>query len=128
MKEKIVLIGSGQHARVVIYNIKAQGKYEIACMLDSDKNKIGREYEDYLIEGTYEEAQRVKEKYKTNKFFIAFGNMKYRKAVFDQFIGNGWEAVNIIHPDAGNFSGGKDWPGCIGRVRMPYHAQSCNRK
>ena len=28
------------------------------------------------------------------------GNMKYRKAVFDQFIGNGWEAVNIIHPDA----------------------------
>lgn len=69
-------------------------------MLDSDKNKIGREYEGYLIEGTYEEAQRVKEKYKTNKFFIAFGNMKYRKAVFDQFIGNGWEAVNIIHPDA----------------------------
>ena len=81
MKEKIVLIGSGQHARVVIYNIKAQGKYEIACMLDSDKNKIGREYEGYLIEGTYEEAQRVKEKYKTNKFFIAFGNMKYRKKV-----------------------------------------------
>ena len=26
------------------------------------KNKIGREYEGYLIEGTYEEAQRVKEK------------------------------------------------------------------
>lgn len=100
MKEKVVLIGSGQHARVVMYNMKEQGKYEVACFLDSDASKVGQEYEGYLIEGTYEDSERIREKYKTNKFFIAFGNMKYRKKVFEDFIAKGWEAVNIIHPDA----------------------------
>lgn len=38
--------------------------------------------------------------YKTNKFFIGFGNMKYRKHVYEEFVNAGWEAVNIYHPDA----------------------------
>lgn len=100
MKEKIVLIGSGQHARVVMYNMEAQGIYEVACFLDSDVSKVGQEYEGFMIEGTYDDAEDIKRKYNTNKFFIAFGNMKYRKKVFEQFISNGWEPVNIIHPDA----------------------------
>ena len=100
MKEKVVLIGSGQHARVVMYNMREQNKYEVACFLDSDINKVGQEYEGFLIEGTYEDSEMIREKYKTNKFFIAFGNMKYRKKVYEEFIKKGWEAVNIIHPDA----------------------------
>lgn len=100
MKEKIVLIGSGQHARVVMYNMEAQGKYDVACFLDSDAAKVGQLYEGYPIAGTYEDADRIKTEYGTNKFFIAFGNMKYRKAVFELFVEKGWEPVNIIHPDA----------------------------
>lgn len=100
MKERVVLIGSGQHARVVIYNMKAQGKYEVACFMDADKNKVGQQYEGYLIAGTYEDAEAIRQKYNTNKFFIAFGNMKYRKKVFEEFVSMGWEAVNIIHPNA----------------------------
>lgn len=100
MKEKIVLVGSGQHARVVLYNIKEQGKYEVIGFLDSDENKIGSFYEGLPIIGNYENLNEIKEKYKINKFFIAFGNMKYRKKVFDKFIEEGWEAVNIIHPNA----------------------------
>ena len=99
-KERIVLIGSGQHARVVLYNLKEQGKYEVACFLDSDKSKIGKFYEGYKIAGTYDDLDKIKEEYGTNKFFIAFGNMKYRKSVFEKFIQSGWKAVNIIHPDA----------------------------
>ncbi len=100
MKEKIVIIGSGQHAHVVLYNLKVQDKYEIACILDADTKKKGTLFEGYLIEGGYEEAENVKKVYNTNKFFIAFGNMKYRKEVFDYFVKSGWEPVNIIHPDA----------------------------
>lgn len=99
-KEKIVLVGSGQHARVVMYNIREQGKYEVACFLDADESKIGQLYEGYIVAGTYDNLDAIKEKYETNKFFIAFGNMKYRRDVFNHFIQNGWEAVNIIHPDA----------------------------
>ena len=100
IKEKIVLVGSGQHARVVLYNMKAQGKYDVACFLDSDSSKVGQIFEGYEIAGTYDDLDAIKEKYDTNKFFIAFGNMKYRKPVFKHFINAGWEAVNIIHPDA----------------------------
>ena len=99
-KEKIILVGSGQHARVVLYNIKAQGKYEVACLLDNNSKKIGTYYEGVLIAGTYEDLSSIKEIYKTNKFFIAFGDMKYRKKVFDYFVCNGWEPVNIIHPNS----------------------------
>lgn len=99
-KERIILVGSGQHARVVLYNLKAQGKYEVACLLDGDPKKTGTYFEGIEVAGTYEDLDAIRQKYDTNKFFIAFGNMKYRKKVFDQFISQGWEAVNIIHPNA----------------------------
>lgn len=99
-KEKVVLVGSGQHARVVLYNLKQQGKYEVACFLDSNRSKVGEIYEGYQIAGTYDDLDNIKKQYNTNKFFIAFGNMKYRKSVFEKFIEAGWEAINIIHPDA----------------------------
>lgn len=100
MKEKIVLVGSGQHANVVMYNIKEQGKYEVVCFLDSDEKKVGHEIEGIKVAGNYNDLAVIREGYGTNKFFIAFGNMKYRKFVFQHFIDCGWEAVNIIHPQA----------------------------
>ena len=101
-KEKIVIIGAGQHARVVLYNIEEQNKYEVIGFLDSDDNRIGNIFEGKKILGNYqkENLKEFSKKIGTNKFFIGFGNMKYRKKVFDYFINNGWEAVNIIHPDA----------------------------
>lgn len=99
-KEKVVLVGSGQHARVVLYNMREQGKYEVACFLDSDSSKAGTIYEGYEVAGTYDDLKAIEDRYHTNKFFIAFGTMKYRKKVFDHFVSQGWEAVNIFHPDA----------------------------
>lgn len=99
-KEKIVLVGSGQNARVILYNLRAQNKYEVACFLDSDPTKTGSICEGYKVAGTYDNLDRIKESFKTNKFFITFGNMKYRKSVFEYFVRSGWESVNIIHPSA----------------------------
>ena len=100
MKEKVVLIGSGQHARVVLYNLKAQAKYDVACLLDSDQSKVGKTFEGHLIAGTYEDLSKIQSDYQTNKFFVAFGDMKHRRNVFEFFVGAGWEAVTIIHPNA----------------------------
>lgn len=99
-KEKIVLVGSGQHARVVIYNIKAQGIYDIACFTTHDSALVGTTCEGYEIGGTDNDLDLLKDKYRTNKFFIAFGDMKKRKQVYEHYVSNGWEAVNIIHPNA----------------------------
>lgn len=102
--EKIILIGSGQHCGVVLYNIKCQGKYSVACIAEIDKNKAGNIIEGVVVEPFENfdvDSMRVLEKkYETNKFFISFGSMKYRKKVFEFLIQHGWQSVNIIHPDA----------------------------
>ncbi|MCM1273696.1 MAG: acetyltransferase [Clostridium sp.] len=99
-KEKIVLVGNGQHARVVLYNLKAQGLYDVACFTTHDPALVGSIYEGYEIGGTDNDIDMLREKYHTNKFFLAFGDMKKRKKVYEYYVSKGWEAVNIIHPDA----------------------------
>ncbi|MGI6709363.1 MAG: NeuD/PglB/VioB family sugar acetyltransferase [Dethiobacteria bacterium] len=100
--EKIIIIGSGQHANVVLYNMKCQGKYEALGFFEADPQKINLEYYGLRVLECYIEQNlnRLREKYRTNKFFIGFGNMKYRKKVYHDFINAGWEAVNIYHPSA----------------------------
>ena len=99
-KEKIVLVGAGQHLHVVLYNMEMQGKYEAACILDSDPSKKGRLIKGIEIAGDYSDLKAIEERFGTRKFFISFGNMKYRRPVFQRFVQEGWEAVNIIHPQA----------------------------
>lgn len=102
--EKIVIIGSGQHCNVVLYNLRAQGKYEVACILDSASTLLKKQVDDIVVEhydnGDVQRLEEIRNKYQTNKFFIGFGAMKYRRSVFDFFCQHGWEPVNIIHPDA----------------------------
>lgn len=102
--DKVILIGGGQQSRVVLYNLKAQNKYSAACIAEVDKSKAGTYVEDVLVEPfdnfSVESMRVLEEKYQTNNFFISFGNMKYRKKVFEFLVENGWHAINIIHPDA----------------------------
>lgn len=102
-KEKIILVGCGQHCNVVLYNANEQGVYDIVGIVDSNSDKVGTCVHDIPILANYNDLEKLNEikvKYRTNKFFISFGNMKYRKSCFEYFVNNGWEAVNIIHPNA----------------------------
>ena len=100
--EKIIMIGSGQHANVVLYNIKCQNKYEVIGYFESNNDKVGMIFNNIPVLECYKDKnlKQLIEKYETNKFFIGFGNMKYRKNVFNEFIDNGWEPVNVFHPNA----------------------------
>ena len=93
--EDIILIGGGQHCGVVMYNVEAQGRYRVIGVLDGDAAKKGMISHGVEILGDYSPAKlnAIQKQYKTNKFFIAFGAMKY-------MISQGWEPVNIIHPNA----------------------------
>lgn len=99
-KEKIILLGAGQHARVVLYNMEEQGRYEAVGIIDENVKKIGTKFEGINIVGTDRDSERIKEKYKTNKFFVGFGDPIIRQKVFKQYISKGWQAVNIIHTNA----------------------------
>ena len=102
-KERIILVGSGQHANVVLYNIEEQGKYDVVGILDSDISKKNISFNGIPILGDYnniDTLQYVKKEFNIDRFFIGFGNMNYRKFVYEYLIKNGWEAVNIFHPNA----------------------------
>ena len=100
--EKVLLIGSGQHCGVVLYNIEAQGSYEVVGLVDSDPAKCGKIFHGLQVLGDYssESLRRIREEHGVTKFFIAFGAMKYRKAVYEHMLAQGWEPVTIIHPHA----------------------------
>lgn len=105
MKEKIVIVGAGQHCNVVLYNMREQAKYEPACILDVNETIWGKELNGVFVEPGYKDFDKeylisIKTKYNTDKFFIGLGSMKLRKKLFDFFCECGWNSVNIIHPDA----------------------------
>ena len=105
MKEKVILIGGGQHAKVVLYNIKEQGKYEVATILDPNSKIWGTFIDGVYVEENYKDFEieylrMIERKYDTRKFFIGIGAMTLRKKIFDFFVSSGWQAVNIIHPSA----------------------------
>jgi sugar O-acyltransferase (sialic acid O-acetyltransferase NeuD family) len=101
-KEKIIIIGSGEHAKVVLYNLKSQNKYEALGYFDSDINTVDSISHGLKVLECYEgqDLNGLIGKYNTNKFIIGFGDIRNRKLVYERFIASGWEAVTIIHPSA----------------------------
>ena len=103
-KPKVILIGAGQHCNVVMYNIAAEGKYEVACIAEVDENKWNTTVNGVKVEPfknfDVEAMRRIEDKYQTNLFFISFGAMRWRKPVYEYVSCHGWEAINVIHPDA----------------------------
>ncbi len=92
MNEKVIIIGGGGHAAVVIDALTASG--DIPCgILDARASEMT----DVLgvpITGTPEEWK----KYKEYKFIVAIGNNKTRKLIVESMPGAAWHTV--IHPSA----------------------------
>lgn len=103
-KERVILIGAGQHCNVVMYNIAAEGKYEVACIAEVDKSKWNTIINGVRVEPfanfSEDAMKKIEEEYQTNLFFISFGTMRWRKPVFEYLSCHGWHAINVIHPDA----------------------------
>ncbi len=99
---RIAIVGCGQHANVILYNLNAQAKYSVLGFFDSSDEKLGQQYCGFRVLENYTKSdlRQLIDKYETDKFFIGFGNMKYRKRVYEKFVSCGWQAVNIIHPQA----------------------------
>jgi len=102
MINQVIIVGCGQHAGVVLYNLRMEGRYEALGYFDCDENKVGLEYNGLKVLENYRSSNicDLKEKYNTNRFIIGFGSMTHRKTVYEEFISAGWEAINVFHPDA----------------------------
>lgn len=97
MKNKVVIIGAGGHARSVIDIILQNKQYEVAGCID-DPEKYGGFLEgipgipilgdDAVLEKVY--ASGIK------YAFVAIGNNATRKKLFDQIIETGFTLINVV--------------------------------
>ena len=103
-KEKIIIIGAGEHARMSIDNIEEQGTYQIFGLTTSIQEEIGKKIFNYEVICLDEQiVQLIKENKDIKGYFLGVGihsgNMKLRfniHSVFDKVL----KPVNIIHPTA----------------------------
>jgi UDP-perosamine 4-acetyltransferase len=97
MKSKIILIGTGGHAKVVADIIRTEGKYEIVgCTTNDTHLKV---FGEYKVIGTDEHLSAILQQ-GINKVFVALGDNKIRKKVTDKIHSIGFETITIIHPSA----------------------------
>ena len=104
IKKKIVIIGGGGHAGIILDCIKAQNKYQPIGYLDKKKGNFYHEDIKYLgdIDNFF---KNIKKKYKNEKlyFTIAIGDNFVRKKIYFYLIKNKKLSLNwatLIHPSA----------------------------
>lgn len=98
----IILLGCGEHAKMVIDNIEQGKKYRIVGLTTNDESELNRKIYNYNVVCKDEELPDYINKNSNIKgYFLGIGNMKVREKV------SLWlkdvldiDAVNIIHPTA----------------------------
>lgn len=91
--ERVVVLGAGGHAKVIIATLEAAG-YEVVAAFDDDQAKRGRALIGVPIKGTLDDfAQSGYE-----RAVIAIGDNSTRSRLAEQFPHAGW--VTVIHPRA----------------------------
>ena len=87
MRKKVLIIGSGKHARVVAYNILSENKQDIAGFVTTDRigqsSYLGFLSFDSFINFDKAQINYLKDIFITNLFHIEFGSIKYKKLVFN---------------------------------------------
>lgn len=102
-KEKIILIGCGEHARMIIDNIEDIGDIELFGLISDKKEDVGKDIYGYPIIGTDDDVDDI---FSNNPdltgYFLAVGmlfngNMGVRHKITER-LDKKYKAINIIHP------------------------------
>ncbi|MGL4576486.1 MAG: acetyltransferase [Burkholderiaceae bacterium] len=99
-RSKLLIVGAGGHAKVVIDAVRAGSSHEVVAVLDDDAEKTGSSLSGVPIVGTTSDAVRFTNKYDTNEVCVAIGccNTRARIAKFVQ--SQGCELISVVHPSA----------------------------
>lgn len=100
MKEKLLIIGSAGHAKVVIDSIENINLYQIVGLID-DFKRIGDKVCNYPVVGKVSDLSKLIKDRKINNLFIAIGDNFGREIVYNKVLKNRIKVniVNVIHPD-----------------------------
>jgi len=96
MKERIILIGSGGHAGVVIDAIQNRGVYDIVGLID-DFVPHGTIAHGYPVVGNLQSIKDISEKLFCNNFHVAVGDNKFRHAAWLKLNEHCLKLITITH-------------------------------
>src|SRR3989338_3609837 len=102
MKKKIVIMGAGGHAEVLLDTAQEISDIEVVALLDPDQTKWGKELFGVSILGGDEEIIQLKKK-GIAYFINGVGSVRtssHRKKVFEMGIQNGLQPFTLVHPSA----------------------------
>lgn len=99
--QKIILIGAGPHAEVVIDIIEEEGKFEIVGIIDSIRD-IGAQFNNYKIIGRQEKIIEICHDLKTTSGIVCIGDNWSRMKVVNYIYSkiSSFNFVTTIHPKA----------------------------
>ena len=103
MKEKIILIGTSEHAQMIIENIEDQARFQLFGFTTNRQEEVGKTILGYKVVCLDEEIPSLlRENKDIVGYFLGVGvvnGMKYRWKIIQEL--DKWlPAVNIIHPSS----------------------------
>jgi len=98
-KEKIFVFGASGHAKVVIDILEKQGLFEIAAIVDDNKQLKGKSFCNYTIIGGKEELLQF-DNCGTNKGIVAIGNNEVRCLIGQWLEEHQYKLIVAVHPSS----------------------------
>ncbi|MDA8229330.1 MAG: hypothetical protein M0T74_16815 [Desulfitobacterium hafniense] len=99
-KERIILIGCGEHARMVMDNIDQMKNIEVFGLVIADKADTGKKIMGYEVVCCDDDVDLLlKENPDISGYFLGVGDMRIRQRLAAKY-DDKLKAVNIIHPAA----------------------------
>lgn len=101
MKKNIIIVGSGQHARVVLYNAVCESKFNVVGFISNDEKEINKVIDGVPVIGTEDMIDDLMEKYDIMGYILGVGDIKIRRKLINFYnTKNNIKPVTIIHPNA----------------------------
>ena len=89
---KLVIVGSGGHASVVLDAAKQMNRWDSYIVLDEKPNGIV-----LTVDDLYQQRHKYKD---SSDFFVAIGDNTVRKRLLEELALEGFSIASIIHPSA----------------------------
>ena len=115
----IVIIGAGDHARVVLEGLRSSGTEVTAFVQPTSEMDVGQEVAGLRVVGSLDQPDAWMSTTGAAEFIVAIGSNSARAAAFDRACSLGLKPIRMIHPSAVLLAGAEVGPGsqvCAGAV------------
>ena len=95
----VVVLGAGDHAKVVVATVEAEARYKVIGLLDDDESKPETTWYGHQVLGGCDQLKRLREK-GVSKAVVAVGDNVARAKLAQLAVKTGFELATVIHPTA----------------------------